>query len=341
MIIILSPDATQKNKKSIMDRLTHMGYEINLSEGKERTIMGAIGSNVENKSEVMAQLMSLTYVENVVPILRPYKRVSRELKEKTEIKVANGVVIGGKNIVMMAGPCAVEGEDALLEVAHKLKAIGVKILRAGAYKPRTSPYSFQGFGEKGLKMLSRARAETGMAIITEVIEATDAKKVAAHADILQIGARNMQNFNLLKACGKIGKPVLLKRGLSATIEEWLLAAEYIAKEGNPRVMLCERGIRTFETYTRNTLDLNAVAAAKTLSHLPVIVDPSHGTGRWELVTPMARAGVAAGADGLLVEAHPRPEEAISDARQTLNLNHLKQLKKDVKAIAAAMGRGLI
>ncbi|MFA6450296.1 MAG: 3-deoxy-7-phosphoheptulonate synthase [bacterium] len=340
MIIILSHDATETNKKNIIDRLRNQGYTVDVSEGKERTLIGAIGSNVENKNEVMAQLMSMSFVERVVPILRPYKMVSKELRERSIVKVNDDITIGGKEIVIMAGPCAVEGDEQILEAAHMLKSAGVKILRAGAYKPRTSPYSFQGFEEKGLKMLDRARKETGMAIVTEVMESRDVKKVAKFSDILQIGTRNMQNFNLLKECGKAGKPVMLKRGFAATIEEWLLAAEYIMKAGNPQVLLCERGIRTFETYTRNTLDLNAVAAAKTLSHLPVVVDPSHGTGRWELVTPMAKAGVAAGADALMIEVHPRPEEALSDGQQTLNLKHFKQLKREVRLVAQAVGRKL-
>jgi 3-deoxy-7-phosphoheptulonate synthase len=340
MIIILSHKATNANKNSVIDRLKKMGYKVDVSEGKERTLIGAVGSNVENKNEVMAQFMSLPFVENVVPILKPYKMVSREIRERSVIKVADGIEIGGKDIIIMAGPCAVEGEALMIECAHMLKAAGVKILRGGAYKPRTSPYSFQGYEEKGLKMLARAREETGLAIITEVIQGRDVKKVAKYADILQIGARNMQNFNLLKECGKVDKPVLLKRGLSATIEEWLLAAEYIVKEGNPKVMLCERGIRTFETYTRNTLDLNAVAAAKSLTHLPVVADPSHGTGRWELVAPMAKASIAAGADALIIEVHPRPEEAFSDGQQTLNFKHFRQMKKELKPVAAAVGRTL-
>ncbi len=340
MIIVLSGASTEKDKKSIIERLKKQGYTVDVSEGKERTLIGAIGSNVENKSEVMAQFMALPFVENVVPILKPYKMVSREIHQHSVVKVRSDIEIGGKEIVIMAGPCAVEGEEAIVEVAHLLKKAGVKILRGGAYKPRTSPYSFQGFQEKGLKMLARAAKETGMAIITEVMETRDVKKVAAYSDILQIGTRNMQNFNLLKECGKVGKPVLLKRGFSSTIEEWLLAAEYIMKEGNSQVLLCERGIRTFETYTRNTIDLNAVAAAKTLSHLPVIVDPSHGTGRWELVTPMSKAAVACGADGLIVEVHPRPEEALSDSQQTLNMKHFKQLKKELRPVAQAVGRSL-
>ncbi len=340
MIIILSHKATDNNKNSVIDRLKKMGYKVDVSEGKERTLIGAVGSNVENKNEVMAQFMSLPFVENVVPILKPYKMVSREIRERSVIKVRDGIEIGGKEIMLMAGPCAVEGKALMIECAHMLKAAGVKILRGGAYKPRTSPYSFQGYEEKGLKMLAKASEETGLAIITEVIQGRDVKKVANYADILQIGARNMQNFNLLKECGKVDKPVLLKRGLSATIEEWLLAAEYIVKEGNPKVMLCERGIRTFETYTRNTLDLNAVAAAKSLTHLPVVADPSHGTGRWELVSPMAKASVAAGADALIIEVHPRPEEAFSDGQQTLNFKHFKQMKKELKPVAAAVGRTL-
>jgi 3-deoxy-7-phosphoheptulonate synthase len=338
MIVILSKTATEKNKKSVIDSLKKQGYTVDVSEGKERTLIGAIGSNVEDKSQVMARFMSLTYVENVVPILKPYKMVSKELRERSVIKVGDGIEIGGDRIAIMAGPCAVEGEALLLEAAHLLRAAGVRILRAGAYKPRTSPYSFQGYEEKGLKMLAKARAETGMAIVTEVMQSRDVKKVARYADILQIGTRNMQNFYLLKECGKVDKPVMLKRGLAATIEEWLLAAEYIAKAGNPRVILCERGIRTFETYTRNTLDLSAVAAAKSLSHLPVIADPSHGTGRWELVAPMSKASIAAGADGLIIEAHPRPEEALSDGQQTLSLKHLRQLLRELKPIAAAVGR---
>lgn len=338
MIIILSRTATEKNRKSVIERLKKQGYTVDVSEGKERTLIGAIGSNVEDKAQVMAQFMSLPYVENVVPILKPYKMVSKEIRERTKITVGDGIEIGGDKIVIMAGPCAVEGEKPLLETARLLSKAGVRILRAGAYKPRTSPCSFQGYEEKGLKMLAKAREETGMAIVTEVMQARDVKKVARYADILQIGTRNMQNFYLLKECGKADRPVLLKRGLAATIEEWLLAAEYIVKAGNPRVILCERGIRTFETYTRNTLDLNAVAAVKTLSHLPVIVDPSHGTGRWELVAPMSKAGIAAGADGLLIEVHPRPEEALSDGQQTLSIKSFKQLKRELKPVAEAVGR---
>lgn len=341
MIVVLSQKATKKNLSVVVEKLKNKGYDVDISAGRERTIVGAIGPNPENKEALMAHLNSLSYVERVVPILKPYKKVSREnVRERTVVEIAKGLTVGGPEIAIMAGPCAVEGREAIVEVAKALKKKGVKILRAGAYKPRTSPYSFQGYGAKGLEMLQAAKDATGMAIATEVVEARDVTKVAKYADILQIGTRNMQNFNLLKECGQSGKPTLLKRGMSATIEEWLLAAEYISKEGNKKVILCERGIRTFETYTRNTLDLNAVAAVKTLSHLPVVVDPSHGTGRRELVIPMARAAIATGADGLMVEVHPKPEDAFSDGQQTLTLKEYGELKTELQPIAMAMGRKL-
>lgn len=339
MTIVLSPKTTKKNLDEITKHLKANGYRVKVSQDSNRTLIGAIGSNTEARKMMMEQLGTLSYVENVAPILKPYKLVSSEIKKHSSVHV-DGIEIGGKRITLMAGPCAVEGEAQILECARALKKLDVSILRAGAYKPRTSPYSFQGFGPKGLEMLTRAREETGLRIITEVIEARDVPRVARHADVLQIGARNMQNFQLLKSCGQSGKPTLLKRGLSATIEEWLLAAEYIVKEGNPNVILCERGIRTFETYTRNTLDLNAVAAAKSLTHLPVIADPSHGTGLSELVGPMSKAAIAAGADGLIIEAHPRPHEAISDSRQTLGMDHLAALIKELAPVAKAVGRTL-
>jgi 3-deoxy-7-phosphoheptulonate synthase len=337
MIIVLSKKATQQNKDEIIRKLKKLGYRVDVSQGEERTLLGAIGPNMEGKKMIMEQLSTLSYVENVVPILKPYKLVSSELRKHSVVDVS-GVAVGGRKLVLMAGPCAVEGPKQILETARALKKLGVPILRAGAYKPRTSPYSFQGFGARGLEMLAAASEETGMRIITEVMEARDVKLVAQFSDILQIGTRNMQNFQLLKACGRSGKPTLLKRGLSATIEEWLLAAEYIMKEGNPNVMLCERGIRTFETHTRNTLDLSAVAAAKGLSHLPVISDPSHGTGRAELVGPMCKASIAAGADGLLVEVHTNPAEAISDGQQTLSIDRFGALMKELGPVAKAMGR---
>jgi len=337
MIIIMKATATKKELEQITGRLRGGGYTVDISEGTERTLIGAIGSNIENKEAVMNQIRSLSYVENVVPILKPYKLVSNELHKHSEIDI-DGVKIGGKEIVLMAGPCAVEGRDKLMTVARRLKAAGVKVFRAGAFKPRTSPYSFQGYGLEGLKMLAEVREETGMKIITEVMAPADVVKVARYADVVQIGTRNMQNFDLLKDCGRCGKPVLLKRGFSATIEEWLLAAEYIVKEGNPNVILCERGIRTFETHTRNTLDLSAVAAAKTLSHLPVVADPSHGTGRRELVAPMARAAIAAGADGLMLEVHNNPAEAISDGQQTITVESFRSLKKELVPLAKALDR---
>ncbi|MGL5514905.1 MAG: 3-deoxy-7-phosphoheptulonate synthase, partial [Sporomusa sp.] len=252
-----------------------------------------------------------------------------------------GIFVGGTNITVMAGPCAVESREQLLESARIVKAAGAQFLRGGAYKPRTSPYSFQGLEEKGLEMLAEAREVTGLKIVTEVVDIESVPIVGAYADVLQIGARNMQNFQLLKAVGKCGMPVLLKRGIAATINEWLHAAEYIMSEGNYNVMFCERGIRTYEDYTRNTLDLSAVAALKNLSHLPVIVDPSHGTGLWKLVRPMARAAIAAGGDGLMIEVHPQPAEALSDGNQSLTPKNFQVLMDEVKAIAAVMGRDLL
>ena len=339
MIIVMKSKATKKEEERIIARLQSQGYTVDISRGKERTLIGAIGSDVENKEAVMNQLSTLPFVDKVVPILKPYKMASRELHdETTEMDLGGGVTIGGGRIAIMAGPCAVEAEATVMDIARKLKAAGVRVFRAGAFKPRTSPYSFQGHGVKGLKILARVREETGMRIATEVMDPRDLGVVAKYADVMQIGTRNMHNFELLKACGGCGRPVLLKRGFAATIEEWLLAAEYIIKEGNPNVILCERGIRTFETHTRNTLDLNAVAAVKTLSHLPVVADPSHGTGRRELVAPMALASVAAGADGLMLEVHTNPAEAISDSQQTLDIAQFRALKKSLAAVAAAVGR---
>jgi 3-deoxy-7-phosphoheptulonate synthase len=340
MIIVMTSKATLKDREAIVKRLENQGYMVDISEGKERTLIGAIGANVENKEAIMNQLSTLPYVENVVPILKPYKLAGKEIHESTEFDLGRGVTIGGRDIVIMAGPCAVEGQERILEIARGLKAAGVKVFRAGAYKPRTSPYSFQGYGLAGLKMLDKVREETGMLIVTEVMAPRDLKHVEKYADVVQIGTRNMHNFELLKDCGKCSKPILLKRGLAATIEEWLLAAEYIMKAGNPRVILCERGIRTFETHTRNTLDLNAVASVKHLSHLPVVADPSHGTGRYELVAPMAKASIAAGADGLMLEAHTNPGEAISDSQQTISIKDYRALKKQLAAVAAAVGRKL-
>jgi 3-deoxy-7-phosphoheptulonate synthase len=274
----------------------------------------------------------------VVPILKPFKLVSRELKrENTEIDV-DGVVIGGREIQVIAGPCSVESREQILQIAETVKKGGANILRGGAYKPRTSPYSFQGLEEQGLKLLAEAKERTGLKIVTEVMDSHNVELVADYADILQIGARNMQNFALLKSIGKSGKPVLLKRGMMSTVQEFLMSAEYVLSEGNYRVILCERGIRTFETITRSTLDLNSIPVIKQLSHLPVIVDPSHGTGRWDLVLPMAKASLAAGADGLMIEVHPCPEEAFSDGYQSLMPKRYFTLMTEIKPLVAAMGR---
>jgi len=279
-------------------------------------------------------------VEKVVAILAPYKLVSRTFRAQDTVVEVGGVQVGGRTVQVMAGPCAVEDRGQLLEAAHLVKEAGARILRGGAFKPRTSPYSFQGLGEKGLEYLAEAREATGLLIVTEVMETTMLPLVAEYADILQIGARNMQNFYLLREVAKVDKPVLLKRGPSATIEEWLLSAEYVVSGGNPRVILCERGIRTFESYTRNTLDLSAVPVVKHLSHLPIIVDPSHATGKWRYVPPMARAALAAGADGLLVEVHPRPAVALSDGPQSLNPDNFRALMDELKGLAGFLDRDL-
>ncbi|MGC8501293.1 MAG: 3-deoxy-7-phosphoheptulonate synthase [Leptospirillia bacterium] len=336
MIIVLKPDATPGDLEHLSETLKAKGLSVNISRGKERTVVGAIGDE-----RVLADLPLGAYpgVESVHKILQPFKLVSREFrKNDTVITFANGVTIGGPEIQVMAGPCAVESEEQLLYVAERVKKAGAKILRGGAFKPRTSPYTFQGLGEEGLVHLSKAREKTGLLIITELMDPRDLPAMMEHTDIIQIGARNMQNFRLLFDVGEVNKPVLLKRGLSATIKEFLMAAEYIASRGNQEIILCERGIRTFETMTRNTLDLNAVPVLKSLTHLPVLVDPSHGTGRWDLVTPMARAGVAAGCDALMVEVHNNPEQAFSDGEESLIPDKFDRLMDEVRKVAAAVGR---
>jgi len=337
MIVVMQRTATQENIEKVIKRLKGEGFQIHLSQGVARTIIGAIGDRTRVSG---LAIEAMTGVEKVIPILQPYKMVSREFQpESSEISVGN-LVIGGKEIHIIAGPCAVESEQQIIDTAHLVKAAGATMLRGGAFKPRTSPYSFQGLREEGLKLLAKAREETGLPIVTECMDSESLAVVSEFADIVQIGARNMQNFNLLKKLGQIPNPVLLKRGPASTIEEWLLAAEYIASSGNPNVILCERGIRTFEQYTRNTLDLSAVPAAKNLSHLPVFVDPSHGTGRWQLVVPMSRAAIAAGADGLLVEVHPNPSEALSDGPQSLTPENLAALIEQLGVIAHALNRQL-
>ncbi|NLL19605.1 MAG: 3-deoxy-7-phosphoheptulonate synthase [Clostridia bacterium] len=339
MIVVMQHQASKQSVDNVLDRLSKAGFQLHISEGVSRTVIGVIGENTKERLAGMA-VEAMPGVEKVVPILHPFKLAGRDLKpEQSRIQVGD-LVIGGKEIHVMAGPCAVENEEQLLSVAHGVKKAGATILRGGAYKPRTSPYSFQGLEEEGLKLLAKARRETGLKIVTEVTGVEFVSIVTEYADILQVGARNMQNFQLLKAVGKTNKPVLLKRGACATFEEWILAAEYIMAEGNFNVIFCERGIRTFENYTRNTLDISSVPVLKHLTHLPVIVDPSHGTGKWHLVTPMALAAVAAGADGLMVEVHPAPSEALSDGPQSLTLDNFLSLMEQVRAVAHAVNRQL-
>lgn len=335
MIIVLRPDATKKQIGHIIKKVKALGLKPMISKGVERTIIGVIG---EEDILRVQPLEIYPGVEKVMPILKPYKLVSREFKSQDSIIDVEGIEIGSKRIVVMAGPCSVENFELLLSIAKQVKKAGATILRGGAFKPRTSPYSFQGLGEEGLKFLKDVKRLTGLKIITEVMDTRDVWMVEKYTDIFQVGARNMQNFNLLKEVGLSKKPVLLKRGMSATVKEFLMSAEYILSNGNFNCILCERGIRTFEEDTRFTLDLSAVPVIKQLSHLPVIVDPSHGTGKWNLVAPMAKAAIAAGSDGLLIEVHPKPEEAFSDGEQSLLPEKFATLMKELKAVAEAVGK---
>lgn len=335
MIIVLKPDATEEQIKHIVKKLKSLGLTAHISKGVERTIIGAIGDETALRDQPLEVIEG---VEKVLPILKPYKLASREFKtEDTTIEIA-GRVIGDKKIHVMAGPCAVENKTLLMRIAEEVKKAGATFLRGGAFKPRTSPYTFQGLGEEGLRYLADAREKTGLPVVTELMDPRDTKLIMKYADVIQIGARNMQNFRLLTEVGSYDKPVLLKRGLSATIKELLMSAEYIMSKGNHKVILCERGIRTFETETRNTLDLSAIPLLKKLTHLPVVVDPSHGVGKWELVPAMSKAAVAAGADGLIIEVHTNPEEALSDGEQSLKPKLFRQLMVDLAAIASAVGR---
>ncbi len=336
MIIVIKPEATVKEISEILKKVKELGLKPHISKGKERTIIGVIG-RIDTLPEFFEGLKG---VEKVVRILSPFKLASREFKNEGTVIKINGVEIGGKKIAIMAGPCAVESREQIFEIAYFLKENGVKILRGGAYKPRTSPYSFQGLKEKGLEYLSEVKKETGLAIVTEVMSPEDVEKISMVADILQIGARNMQNFALLEAVGKTDKPVLLKRGLMATLEELLMSAEYILSNGNPRVILCERGIRTFEKYTRNTFDISAIPLLKRLSHLPVIADPSHGTGVRELVPPVGKSAIVSGADGLLIEVHKDPSKALSDGFQTIDFSMFSKLLSELKEICYVCGRDL-
>ncbi len=328
MIIAMQLGATDAQIDHICDRVREFGYAPHVIRGAERTVIAAVGPG--DKKEHIGSLKSADGVEDAFPILQPFKLVSKEVKkQKSVIKIGN-VAVGDGGFVVMAGPCSVEGREQLLTTAVSVAKSGAHLLRGGAYKPRTSPYDFQGMAEDGLKLLAEARELTGLAVITEVLDTGDVDIVAEYADVLQVGTRNMQNFALLKKLGEINKPVMLKRGLSATIKEFLLSAEYIVAHGNPNVILCERGIRTFETMTRNTLDLAAVPLLGELTHLPVIVDPSHATGKRSLVNPLAKASVAVGADGLMAEVHPKPEEAWSDGPQSLRLEEFTQLMRDIE-----------
>jgi 3-deoxy-7-phosphoheptulonate synthase len=337
MIIIMQPQATMAEKSAVIAWAEDAGQQVHLSEGNERMVIGLVGSG---RLPIPEQIESMPGVERVVPVTRPYKLASRDFKPNNTHFPLGDHVVGDKEIVIMAGPCSVESRSQILETAHACREAGAHILRGGAFKPRSSPYSFQGLGEEGLQYLAEAREQTGLPIITEVMEPALVPLVCEYADILQIGTRNMQNYALLHAVGKSQFPVLLKRGMSSTIEEWLMCAEYILSHGNTRVMLCERGIRTFEQYTRNTFDINAVAVAKHLSHLPVIADPSHATGKWEYVAPAAKASIAAGADGLIIEVHMQPETALSDGAQSLKPEKFARLIKEMKAIAEAVDREL-
>ena len=335
MFIVMHQGHTEKELTDILERLTQMGFTGHVSQGVERTVVGVVG---RTNPELKETLELWPGVDDVVPISRPHKLAGREFQPQDSVIKVGDVTIGAEALVVMAGPCAVETEEQLLQSARAVKAAGANILRGGAFKPSTSPYSFRGLGKDGLVLLAQARRETGMPVITEVMAPHDVELVLRYADILQVGTRNMQNFTLLDEVGKAQMPVMLKRGLSATIQEWLLSAEYILAQGNRQVMLCERGIRTFETYTRNTMDISAIPIIKKLSHLPIIADPSHGTGKWHLVTPVSLAAVAAGADGIMVEVHPSPEHALKDGAQSLTFENFQQLMAQVVPVAASVGR---
>ena len=334
MIIVMKNHATEKQIEDVVRWIESVGYKAHPSIGVERTIIGAVGDN--RGKEILRYAESLPGVEKTMPILKPYKLASREAHEGNSEIAVGSVKVGGLDFVVMAGPCAIESEEQLLETAYVAKKGGAQVLRGGAYKPRTSPYSFQGMEEEGLKILNKVSAKTSLPTVTEVVNPADVDIVETYADMLQIGARNTQNFALLKKVGQSRKPVLLKRGMSTTIEELLMSAEYILSEGNPNVILCERGIRTFETATRNTLDLSAVPVLKELTHLPVIVDPSHAAGNWRYVIPLCRAAAAVGADGIIVEVHPEPEKAVSDGAQSLKPEKFYQMMEELKAITAVM-----
>ncbi len=337
MIVVMKPEATEEHVKSLIERVEAAGCKTHTIIGEGRTVIGVIGDGTTLDRHQIGRMIG---VESVMPITKPYKGASREFKPQDTVFQVGDVTIGGNDLVVMAGPCSVEGRTELLEVAHACKEAGAHILRGGAYKPRSSPYSFQGLGEEGLKYLAEAREATGMPVITEVMDPALVPLVCEYADILQVGARNMQNYTLLNEIGKSGHPVLLKRSFSGTIQEWLMCAEYIISHGNNKVMLCERGIRANETETRNTFDISAIPVIKALSHLPIIADPSHATGKWEYVGAVAKGAVAAGADGVIIEVHPTPDHAWSDGRQSLKPRRFAELVKQMRAIAQAVDRDI-
>jgi 3-deoxy-7-phosphoheptulonate synthase len=335
MLVVMRHGATEDEVRRVVETIEEMGYEARPMPGRQRTTVGLVGNDGRVDG---ARIQALAGVAEVLHVTKPYKQVSREWQpESTVIRLANDVVIGGGEVVVMAGPCSVESEEQIMRAAHAVRAAGATVLRGGAFKPRSSPYSFQGMGKQALELLARARAETGLLIVTEAMDPDQVELVAEAADIVQIGARNMQNYSLLRVAGRCGKPVLLKRGMAATVQDLLLSAEYLLAEGNPHVILCERGLRGFDTVARNLFDLTAIPVVKRLSHLPIVADPSHGTGHRYLVPPMARAAVAAGADGLLVEVHPEPERALSDGAQSLDPAHFAEMMQELRAIAAAIG----
>ena len=336
MIVVLRPNISKRDESAVLREIRKLGYKPHIMRGVERTVIGAIGD--ERTHQTLETLTGWAQVEKVIPVQKRFKLVSREAHKGNSTITINGRIIGGKKFQVMAGPCSVEDEKQLLTTAHAVKKAGATILRGGAFKPRTSPYEFQGLGERGLKLLAKARKETGLAIITELLSEQHATMVAEYADIIQIGARNSQNFQLLIAAAKTGKPILLKRGLSMKVEEWLLAGEYILANENPNLMFCERGIRTFETYTRNTLDLSTIPIIKQESHCPIVIDPSQGAGRADLVTALCKGAVAMGADALLIEVHPNPAEAWSDGAQQLTLEGFANLMEELKPFIAAAGR---
>ncbi|MDP7552094.1 MAG: 3-deoxy-7-phosphoheptulonate synthase [Nitrospinaceae bacterium] len=338
MIIVMEADASPDQVEAVENKIRALGYKVHEIVGVERKVIGAVGD--ERGKDQLQALESMSGVENVIPILKAYKLASREVKPTPSIIEVGGVPIGGKTIVVMAGPCSVENREQICQTAKLVKKAGANFLRGGAFKPRSSPYSFQGLEEEGLKLLDAARKESGLPIVTEVMNPREVDLVAKYADIMQVGARNVQNFSLLKELGNLKKPILLKRGMMTTVKEFLMSAEYILAEGNPNVILCERGIRTFETATRNTLDLSCVPVIKRESHLPIIIDPSHGTGHWDLVEAMSRAAIACGADGLMIEVHPDPANAFSDGPQSLTPKNFANLIQNLRPFIELMGRNL-